>query len=120
MPDKLIVHKRDNRYSMLLAQTSFIAGEIVIDFSASEQLDSPSRLTIDMGDHHIDHPMGRYINHSCKPTTKVCHTTKSLVTITTVKLGDEITFNYLESEKIITAPFDCNCGSDDCVGRVEK
>ncbi len=120
MQNKLFVHKHGNCYSKLLSKTSFITGETVLDFSDSEKLERPNRISIDLGDHHIDHPMGKYINHSCKPTTKVCHTTNSLVTITDIQPGDEITFNYLESERTITTPFDCNCGSDNCVGRVEK
>ena len=106
-------------YLKLITKVHFDAGEKILDLSNGEKLEGPNRISIDLGDSHISHPIAKYVNHSCKPNANVCHITKSLVAITTVRPGDEITFNYLESERQITTPFDCSCGSSECVSRVE-
>ena len=107
-------------FSTLKAEKDFSKGELVLDLSAAEVLAERDYTSIDLGDSNVYHPMGRYINHACNPTSYVDADRKAIVAVGTIKPGDEITFNYLASERQIVAPFDCACGWVHCVGRIEK
>jgi hypothetical protein len=107
-------------YQTLKATKSFLPGEVLIDLSTAEEVLAPDYMSIDLGDKHVYHPVARYVNHSCEPNAFVDCQQQKLIAKTEINKNDEITFNYLISERQITAPFDCNCCSDTCVGRVEK
>ena len=107
-------------FTTLRAEKDFSKGELVLDLSVAEVLDEPDYTSIDLGDSNVYHPVGRYINHACNPTSYVDADRKAIVAVGTIKPGDEITFNYLVSERQIVAPFDCACGWVHCVGRIEK
>ena len=57
----------------------------------------------------------KYINHSCSPNTKVQNMCD--VARRDIKTGEEITGNYLE-EGSLEVPFTCNCGSENCKGKI--
>lgn len=59
-------------------------------------------------------PPEKHMNHSCDPNTKAIN--NSDVAIKNIKIGEEITSNYLNSSPI--DPFQCNCGSKKCRGRL--
>lgn len=104
----------------LIAAKIYQKNELLIDLKMAEALPSPDYTSIDLGDKHVHHPFGRYINHSCNPTAYIDIEQKRVVALKSINPGDEITFNYLVSERQIVAPFDCNCGAENCIGRVEK
>ena len=107
-------------FSTLRAEKDFAKGELVLDLSTAEVLADRDYTSIDIGDSNVYHPMGRYINHACNPTAYVDADRKAIVAVGMIKPGDEITFDYLASERKIVAPFDCDCGWVNCVGRIEK
>lgn len=96
-----------------------MAGRVIIDVVANgTKVDEPERHSIETPMGHYLHSSGRYTNHSCNPTAIVTrHGT--LVALRDLEPGDEITFDYTVSETSITAPFDCDCGAENCKGRVE-
>jgi dihydroorotase-like cyclic amidohydrolase len=56
--------------------------------------------------------------------TKVLNTivngkARKIVAQRIIEAGEDITFNYLTSERQITTPFDCQCSDENCVGRIE-
>ena len=107
-------------FSTLRARNFFSKGELVLDLTTAEVLADRDYTSIDLGDSNVYHPMGRYINHCCNPTAYVDAERKGIVALGMIKPGDEITFNYLASERQIVAPFDCDCGWANCFGRIEK
>lgn len=112
-----------------IAKRDYRVGEVVEyvnmwsnDVSVSHK---PSKYTVFFDDEtHIDYPLFKYINHSCNANTVPFSyigkndTIFTFIAIKPIKKGDEITFNYLHNEKEIANPFDCLCGSHNCVGRV--
>ena len=72
----------------------------------------PTRTSIQIGDQHLEHYEGGYINHHCNPNTKVIipnFTPPFLVAVKDIELGEEITFNYETTETELIAPFQCDC-----------
>ena len=68
---------------------------------------------------HLDcefHMVGA-INHSCDPNASVKDT--RIVAWSCINPGDEIKIDYKKTEQKLAVPFDCNCGSTNCRGRIE-
>jgi SET domain-containing protein len=65
-----------------------------------------------------------YTNHSCDPNTNCVSTDDNdpcpyeCVALKDIKAGDELTANYNGFYYDVKDPFDCNCGSDKCYGRI--
>lgn len=116
---RFIIEQKKPSHKVLKTAKSFSAGEILIDLVGAKVISTPDYMTIDLGDRHVYHPFGRYINHSCEPNAYVDVEQHKLFASCDIEQDDEITFNYLISERQITAPFDCNCGSSNCLGRIE-
>jgi hypothetical protein len=94
----------------LFSTCSFSQGELVLKIEG-EIVSQPSRTTIQIGpSQHVDVASpGKFINHSCNPNCKVEN--KQLIAIKNIAKGEEITFNYEESEDILAHPFICkDCG----------
>ena len=107
-------------FHTLRATKSFSPGEILIDLTDAKEVSEPDYMSIDLGNKHVYHPIARYVNHSCEPNAYVDAQQQRLVAKGYIDKNDEITFNYLSSERQITAPFDCLCASGQCLGRIEK
>ena len=90
-------------------------GEIVYKLTG-DILDKPTRTSIQIGPNkHIEDDLGQYINHSCSPTVKIMD--DNVVVIEKLYTGDSITFDYNESEDIMSNPFKCNCCSNMIKGK---
>tara|TARA_R110001592_G_scaffold237997_3_gene497348 strand:- start:806 stop:1162 length:357 start_codon:yes stop_codon:yes gene_type:complete len=87
------------------------AGTVVRKLSTDDAICNPTRTSIHIGNgRHVEDPVGIYINHACKPSCKIDGS--SVVAINKLDKGDEITFNYSESELTISTPFTCLCCGD--------
>ena len=105
----------------LFAEKSFNEGEIVTMLEGST-LDYPTRTSIQVGeDQHMESEIGGFMNHHCEPNCKIIVDSWHDVTlklngveikveaIQDIKEGDELTFNYNETEHSISNPFNCRC-----------
>jgi len=61
----------------------------------------------------------RYTNHSCSPNIFFDTTSLEVICVRPVKVGEEMTFFYPSSEWDMAQPFDCCCGSSDCLGTIQ-
>lgn len=104
----------DKGFLSLVAARDYEIEEVVLNLTVGEFYAEGTFRTIDIGDCHVDHPFGRYTNHSCNPNTKVDQDGGLLVAISEIKEGEEITFNYKSSERKIVNPFRCFCGDRNC------
>ena len=88
------------------ARHSFRVGEILYVVQGDPRA-TRTRDSIEVGPgQHVEDEYALFINHSFTPNLRVRG--RELVAIAEIQEGDEITFNYLESESEIAAPFTCH------------
>ena len=133
-------------YHGVVAEQNIEQGEVVLELTG-EWKHKPSRTTIQLGEKHIDSGIGGYVNHSCEPTCAVLVRIKDmtfkeqfvpwkvgikgtltsmiigepkpvLVAVKPILKGEEVTFNYNQTEECLAEPFDCICGSEKCMGKI--
>jgi len=102
-------------------------GEIVNSYDLVPKEEKIYALWFDYPDKWmIYHSDARYANHSCSPNSTLVRNASGsdMVTIKPVKAGEQITFTYnVTTEDGFWDPlwtFDCFCGSDNCMKRVES
>lgn len=109
----------DNGYRTLRALRDFHQGEHILNLP-SNTLKRADRLSIEVVPGvHLDcseSPAGA-INHSCEPNAAVRKT--AIVAWNCINEADEIKIDYKKTERILAAPFNCNCGSKNCRGWIE-
>ena len=87
----------------LFALNSFEKGEVLFILSG-KIFNSPTRLTIEIGkDQHIFDKFGIYMNHSSYPSTEI--NGKRVIALRKINKGEEITFDYNNSETKCVATF---------------
>ena len=95
----------------LFANRTFDKGEIILLLKGN-YFNKPTRTSIQIGDQHLEHYEGGYVNHHCDPNTKVIvpnFTPPFLVATKNIELGEEITFDYESTEEELVSPFKCEC-----------
>lgn len=94
----------------LFSTTNFRTGDVVCKI-VGEKISEPSRTSVQVGiNEHIDvkEPI-MYINHRCNGNIGLKNDT--FVAIEDIACGDEITFDYNETELVLAEPFNCrDCG----------
>lgn len=105
----------------LHATKAFHPGETICKFGAAGVFDTATYLTVQTGDNRhitLDPEFLQYINHSCNPNVFFNTTTMELVCLQEVKPNEEFTFFYPSTEWKMVQPFECFCGSDNCLGQI--
>ena len=148
MKDLYTVEKDKNGYGVYAA-TDIPSGAVVINLLKNcTWRDKPNRASIQLGEKHIDHPVGGYVNHNCEPTTRVVLLIKSLqdeyhmvppfvgvkgtlasiiysdpqvilFALNDIEKGQEITIDYNDSEDKLAEPFNCSCHDKRIRGKKE-
>ena len=69
------------------------------------------KYTIEVNGKHFMDDMGKFLNHSCKPNSRIVSEDGFILlyAITDIDIGDEVTFDYNSTEGNISNPFVCNC-----------
>ena len=146
---KLYRVEKDEKGYGLYADTDISAGTVVVNLLENVSWrDKPSRTSIQLGEKHMEHPTGGYVNHHCEPTTRLVLLIKSLkdeyhmvppfvgvkgtlasivysdpqpvlYAINDIKEGEEITINYNDSEDTLANPFNCACHGKRIRGKKE-
>ena len=105
----------------LFSIAGFQPGDIICDFGASAILQTPSYLTVQIGDNEhicLQPSYLQYINHSCSPNMFFDTATYKVVCLREVKPGDELCYFYPSTEWEMAQPFQCVCGSANCLGYI--
>ena len=105
----------------LYSMKNFKANEFIVGFISRATHTEPNYLTVQVGENsHIEllPECLECMNHSCDPNCFFDTTTMRLVTLKPLTPGEEMTFFYPSAEWDMDQPFECNCGSADCVGVV--
>jgi hypothetical protein len=60
----------------------------------------------------------KHAAHSCDPNAYFKDQRPWLYARKDIAAGDEVTFDYLDTEPVISHPFFCKCGSPNCRGKI--
>lgn len=105
----------------LHASTFFDVDEVICEFSAEKILREATYLTVQTGpDKHITlwPDFLQFINHSCDPSVFFDTTHMRLIALKKIEPGDEFTFFYPSTEWSMAQPFECFCGSANCLHQI--
>lgn len=92
--------------------------KVILDLKKlSRKIDHPTAYTIQF-DKNIHYELSgiRYLNHSCNPTGYILFDDFSFRALRDIRKGEELTFHYCTTEFELSAPFQCVCGSENCMG----
>ncbi len=106
----------------LFSKKAFKKNEVIIEFLAKSVSSTPTYLTVQIGeDLHIEllPECLACTNHSCDPNCFFDTSTMEFVAIKDIPPGEEFTFFYPSAEWDMDQPFQCNCGSDQCIGIIQ-
>ncbi len=96
----------------LVTSKFFRRGEVVVEV-VGPTAHAPTRTSIHVGGgRHVEDPLGRFVNHSCAPSTRV--EGRTLVAERPLVPGTPVTFDYTVTEQRVSAPFQCS----ECNGTV--
>ena len=129
-PNSDVEMKHRKGFKGLFASNDIKAGSVILYLKGSISR-LPNMYSIQLSkDKHLDFPPVRkpndeldyawqYLNHSCEPNGYVNAAEYSFCALRDIKEGEEITFNYLATEDELASPFECECGSEKCLGLIQ-
>ena len=98
----------------IFAKTKLASGQKIAYFEGYE-IDHNTRDTLYLDNKRIKATGKlRYLNHSCTPNAHFQN--RWLVASHDIHLGEEITIDYLATERMISKHFKCKCGGKKCRG----
>lgn len=100
----------------------FDKGELICAFAPEKILDTPSYLTLQIADHkHITLTPDflQFTNHSCNPNVFFDTHRMELLALKEIQPGDELVFFYPSTEWEMDQPFECFCGSPQCLQHIQ-
>lgn len=113
-----VVMNTTTRHLSCHSKNAYQPGEIMGSFSGGTTQNQATYLTIQIGkDHHVTfEPVYlQYINHSCDPNMFFDTTAMQQVCLRPIQPGDELGWFYPSTEWDMVQPFECNCGSKNCL-----
>jgi hypothetical protein len=115
-----LILKKDRTGEGLYAGRNYHPGEMVLEFRQVDWRPERDRYTVEhpFGGHLFD-PVLAKTTHSCEPNCRVSFPDRALITVRFIPSGEPITFDYRTTERRLSHPFDCLCGSSRCRGRIE-
>ena len=106
----------------LYSRKAFKAHSVVAEFGWTQIHSKPSYLTVQISEKEHIELVPTYlecINHSCDPNSFFDTTSKQLVSLKDIAVGEEITFFYPSAEWDMDQIFQCDCGCSNCLGVIK-
>lgn len=103
------------------ATTNLKKDEVIIDLKpVMTRAKRPSAYTLQLAEgYYYKSLVGSLgMNHSCSPNSYICFDDLTYRALRDVANCEELTFHYCTTEYELANPFDCLCGSPDCLGHV--
>lgn len=103
-----------------VAARAIALGGTIASWAATAVTTPRDRYTVQIArDRHIDSDAVRYLNHACAPNAFVDAGTGDVVALRPIATGEPLGFFYPSTEWEMSAPFDCSCGHEGCLGRID-
>ncbi len=106
----------------LFSRKNFKTGEVISTFYWDQVFPTPTYLTVQISEHEHILLQPEYlecINHSCNPNAFFDTTRKHLIAVRPIKAGEQFTFFYPSAEGDMDQAFECQCGSENCIGMIK-
>lgn len=101
----------------LVAREPIAAGEVIVQGREQEIQDQRTWRTLQLDEsRHLRNEFLNFVDHSCAPNALLDVESLALVAIRDIAVDTPITFFYPGSEVELSQPFDCQCGSSECLG----
>ena len=115
-----IVHDADLKGKRVITTLSVAVGDVIAQIIGHREVPVPNRFSVQVGtDRHIDGLRElTYLNHSCAPNVFVDTTELTVIALRPIAVGEELCFFYPSTEWRMAEPFDCFCGTAECVGLI--
>ncbi len=121
-PSLEVRENTQTNYSSMFATEDLKAHTILSKFGYETKLTVPSRFSVQINEsEHITLKPKylQYINHSCEPNVFFDTQKMELITLRSIKAEDELAFFYPSTEWKMTEVFDCSCGNEHCLERIQ-
>lgn len=98
----------------LFASRQIDSGYIILVLDGN-YFPEPTRTSIQIGDRHMEHYEGGFMNHHCDPSAKIvrlhAHGIIEPLVLASRKInqGEQVTFDYETTEEKLNNPFKCDC-----------
>lgn len=106
----------------LHSRIEILPGDFIAQISIKGYLKKPNYLSVQRHDtrHILLSPeFLQYINHSCDPNVFFDTTNMVITCLRKIDIGEAMTFFYPSTEWSMEQRFDCLCGSEKCVGKIQ-
>jgi len=101
----------------LRTERGFRRGEVVCPIPATARHRRPERTTVQLDEStHAEVGILTSMNHSCDPNVRLDTSRMLVVAERDIAPGEELTYFYPSTEWDMAEPFECGCGSRDCLG----
>ena len=110
------------KHRSLYSRKEFKAHSVVAEFYWTKIHSKPSYLTVQISEKEHIELVPAYlecINHSCDPNSFFDTTSKQLVSLKDIAVGEEITFFYPSAEWDMDQIFQCDCRCANCLGVIK-
>ena len=100
----------------------FMPGDTIAKLGIKANVEKPNYLTVQIDDtEHIllDPEFLQYINHSCEPNVFFDTTNMVVTCLKKIDVGESMTFFYPSTEWSMEQGFDCLCGTEKCLGKIQ-
>ena len=117
-----VIENTSTKQRSLHALTPVKKDAVICKFYASQVLDSPSYLTLQVGvRQHITllPEFLQYSNHSCDPNIFFNPVSMEILALKDIEVNEEFTFFYPSTEYDMAQPFLCYCGSGNCLQNIK-
>ena len=101
---------------------NFMPGDTIAKLGIKANVEKPNYFTVQIDDtEHIllDPEFLQYINHSCEPNVFFDTTNMVVTCLKKIDVGESMTFFYPSTEWSMEQGFDCLCGTEKCLGKIQ-
>ena len=103
----------------LVASQPIARGEVIVQSCEEEVQDHRTWRTLQIDEtRHLRNAFLNFVDHSCSPNALLDVDNLALLAIREIAVGEAVTFFYPGAEVELSQPFECHCGSSECLRHI--